>query len=408
MPAVAGVVPLWRNRDYLVLWSGQAVSSFGTQMSLLAFPLLMLALTHSPVAAGLLGAARALPYMVLSLPAGALVDRWNRKRVMLVSDSGRALAMGSIPLALWLGHLTMIQLFVVTLIEGTLFSFYSMAESACLPRVLAKEQIHDAVAQSQTTDSLAFMAGPALGGVLYGLGRTIPFAVDAVSYAASICSLLLIKTEFQEERQPCAPNLRAEIVEGMIWLWHQPVIRLLALLTGGLNTCCFGYGLIVIVQAQHMHAPSAAIGLILGAGGIGSLVGSLLAAPIGRRYSFGQVIVVASWIWALTWLVYAVAPNPGVLGLGNTITFVIVPIFTVTQYSFRLVRTPDALQGRANSVFRLLAYGGQPFSLALTGALLQAFGAVPTVLILFVPQVSLAALASLSPVLRHASADAAA
>ena len=101
-----GTIPLGRNRDYLLLWSGQLVSSFGTQMSLLAFPLLMLALTHSPAAAGLLGAVRAIPYLFLSLPVGALVDRWNRKRVMVISDAGRALAMGSIPLAVWIGRLS--------------------------------------------------------------------------------------------------------------------------------------------------------------------------------------------------------------------------------------------------------------------------------------------------------------
>ena len=115
---------LWRNRDYLLLWSGQIISEIGSKSSLLAFPLLMLFLTGSPAQAGLLGALRGLPYILFCLPAGALIDRWNRKRVMILCDTGRALAMGSIPLAYVLGHLTLAQLYIVSFIEGTLYIFF--------------------------------------------------------------------------------------------------------------------------------------------------------------------------------------------------------------------------------------------------------------------------------------------
>src|SRR5262252_8078438 len=121
LPAVTHPTPLWRNRAYLLLWSGQAVSSVGSSASQLAFPLLILALTQSPAQAGFAGALRALAYLLLGLPAGALIDRWDRKRTMILCDIGRALALGSIPLALALHHLTMAQLYLVSLIEGTLF-----------------------------------------------------------------------------------------------------------------------------------------------------------------------------------------------------------------------------------------------------------------------------------------------
>src|SRR5215470_4790037 len=117
--------PLWRNRDYVLLLSGQLVSSVGTQVSMLAFPLLVLAITHSPAQAGIVAALRGLPYALFILPAGALIDRWDRKRVMILCDTGRALALGSIPLALALGQLTLVQLYLVSLIEGTLFIFFS-------------------------------------------------------------------------------------------------------------------------------------------------------------------------------------------------------------------------------------------------------------------------------------------
>src|SRR5258706_9028078 len=174
---------LWRNRDYVLLWSGQMVSSIGTQVSMLAFPLLILAITHSPAQAGIIAALRGLPYALFILPAGALIDRWDRKRVMILCDTGRALALGSIPLALALGHLTIVQLYIVSLVEGTLFTFFNLAETACLPRVVSKEQLSTAVAQNMVIDSTSGLLGPSLGGALYSIGRAIPFLTDAISYA---------------------------------------------------------------------------------------------------------------------------------------------------------------------------------------------------------------------------------
>src|SRR5713101_8567289 len=177
-------VPLWHNRDYVLLWSGQMISSVGTQVSMLALPLLVLAITHSPAQAGLIAALRGLPYALFVLPAGALIDRWNRKRVMILCDAGRAVALGSIPVALLLGHLTIVQLCIVSLVEGTLFTFFNLAETACLPQVVSKEQLTSAVAQSTVIDSISGMLGPSLSGALYSIGRAIPFLTDAISYTA--------------------------------------------------------------------------------------------------------------------------------------------------------------------------------------------------------------------------------
>src|SRR6266446_9616017 len=193
-------ISLWRIRDYVLLWSGQMVSSIGTQVSLLAFPLLILAITHSPAQAGIIAALRGLPYALFILPAGALIDRWNRKRVMFLCDTGRALALGSIPVAILLGHLTIVQLYIVSLVEGTLFTFFNLAETACLPHVVAKQQLPAAAAQNSIVDSTSGLIGPSLGGVLYGIGRAIPFLTDAITYGLSVLSLFFIKAKFQEER----------------------------------------------------------------------------------------------------------------------------------------------------------------------------------------------------------------
>ena len=397
-----GPTPLWRNRDFMLLWSGQLVSSVGSRISLLAFPLLILAITHSPAQAGLIAALRGIPYALFVLPAGALIDRWDRKRVMILCDSGRALALGSIPLALISGHLTIVQLYIVSLVEGTLFTFFNLAETACLPRVVSKEQLSTAVAQSMVIDSTSGLLGPSLGGALYSIGRAIPFLTDAISYAASVLSLFFIKTKFQEERNPAPIRLWADIREGLSWLWHQPLIRFIALLTGGITMPVVGYALILIVLAQGQHASSFAIGLIFACGGIGSIVGSLLVTPLEKRFSFPQLMIGSTWVWALTWLLFAIAPNPFILGVVTSLSFIIVPIYTSVQFGYRLALIPDHLQGRVNSVFRLMAFGGEPIGLVVTGVLLQAIGPFSTVLVLFVPQLMLSIAATFNKHLHNA------
>lgn len=391
--APARLRSVWRNRDFLLLFSGQAVSSAGSRITLVAFPLLVLAVTHSPAQAGIVGALRGVPYTLLCLHAGALVDRWDRKSVMVVCDLGRALALGSIPVALALGRMTLLQLYIVALVEGLLFLFFNMADAASLPHVVEKEQITTALAQATAGESVAQIIGQGISGILWSLGRGIPFLTDTISYAASVCSLRFIKADFQEERPPEQSRIRDEIWEGMTWLWQQPILRFLALLTGVLMMCCSGYALILILLAQGMHASPATIGLLFATGGVGSVIGALIIPLLEKVFRFGQIMICAAVIWALTWLIYAVAPNLLWLGIGSVVSFIVVPVYLTTQYGYRLTMIPDRLQGRVNSVFRLIAFGSEPIGIALTGLLLQHLSPQITTAILFVPQIILAGVA---------------
>jgi len=395
---------LRRNRDYWRLWGGQVVSSVGSQVSSLALPLLILALTHSPAKAGLLAALRGVPYFLLVLPAGALVDRWDPRRVMITCDTGRALALASIPVALAWGHLMLWQLFAVTFVEGTLFVFFNQAESNCLVRVVAKEHLGAAVAQNEAVYGVSGLVGPSLGGLLYGVGRGVPFLADAISYALSVAALLTLRTDVRPAPRPQdhVPNLGAEIGEGLRWLYAHHVIRFVALLTGVMLASSAGYSLLLIVLAQRFGAGPAAIGFLLATGGVGGIAGSLLAIPLQKRFRFGPLLIGASWVWAATWLLYALAPSLIWLGVINVVNFLTVPVYLGTQYAYRLGQIPDALQGRVNSVFRLIAFGSIPVGLALTGWLLQKFGPTPTVLITFAPQMLLCVAATFHPALRGA------
>ena len=184
---------IWQNHNFVLLLGGQIVSLAGTGASQLAFPLLVLWLTHSPVQAAVDEALYVLPYAVLCLPAGALVDRWDRKRVMIVCDIARAVLLLSIPLAAALGCLTIWQIYGLALVQGTLFCFFDLAATASLLRVATRE--HLATASSTYTAAVngAQLFGPTLGGFLYSVGRTVPFLADAVSYA-SLCSFPVLDT----------------------------------------------------------------------------------------------------------------------------------------------------------------------------------------------------------------------
>jgi predicted MFS family arabinose efflux permease len=373
-------LPLWRNRDYLLLWGGQVVSLTGSQVSQLAFPLLILALTHSPAQAGIAAALRTIPYLFLSLPAGALVDRWNRKQVMIFCDLGRFLSMASVPLALFLGHLTIVQLYLVSLLEGTFFVFFDLAEVSSLPQVVSKEQLPAASAQNIATYNIAMLLGSPLGGLLYSIGRLFPFIADAVSYLCSVLSLLFIRTPFQQERTRASRALMAEIKEGLKWLWEQRLVRSLALLLCGINLMTGGITLIIIVMGQHMHASTIDLGLLFSVAGIAGVLGTQVAPLLHRRLSFFVIAISVLWALALLSPLLILASNLLMLGTILALLFFLLPIFDVLQRSLRMALIPDALQGRINSVYRLIVFSSNPVSLALTGLLLQNVGTTLTIL----------------------------
>ncbi len=384
--------PLWRNFDYLLLWLGQAVSGLGSQASFLALPLLMLALTGSPVQAGILGGLRGVAYLCFGLPAGALVDRWDRRRVMLICDLSRAAALASVPLALLAGRLSAAQLYLVAFVEGTLFIFFGLAETACLTRVVSPGKLPSAVAQSQVTDAAATLLGPALGGALYAAGRALPFVADAVSYGCSVLSVLGIRANLRPQPEPGGTprRLLPEIREGLRLSIRRPPLRFLLLYNTATNALYGGWPLLLIELAKRQGAGAGMIGLIFAGGGAGTILGALSSRAVQRRFSVRAITVVIAWIFALTWPPYALAPNALALDAANALGFYFVPISGGTQFSYRLLVLPDQLQARVNSVFRLALFGGQTLGFVVTGALLERYGPVATVWITLVPAVLLA------------------
>ncbi len=379
-------VSLWRNRNYLLLWGGQTVSDLGSTISNLAFPLLVLALTRSPLQASVSLALEVIPFLLFSLPSGVLVDRWDRRRVMILCDVGRALTLASIPVALLLGHLTIVQLYCTSFIEGTLALLFDVAALSGLTLITSKQQLPSALAASHASGNIVAIVGNPVSAFLFLIGRGIPFLFDAISYVVSFCSLLLIRATFQETTHEAQRNLASipkEIREGFRFLWNSPFLRYQALLGGGLSLASAPELLLLILLAQRRHAPVPIIGYILTAGSVGSILGAFIVGNREKaRLSFAQVMIGTFWIRTALWVCYAIAPNPLTLGIiyfGRSLSGTIAGGYNI---SYRLALVPDAIRGRVNSVHRLFGEGiGTSIGLLGGGFLLQYLHVVPTILL---------------------------
>ena len=404
-PVPAARPSLWRNRNFLLLWGGQATSNLGTSITELALPLLVLALTGSPAQAGFVTAVGMIPNLFLSLIAGAVVDRWNRKLVMILCDLTRFLAFGSIPLSYALGYLSLEQLYVVAAVQGVAFVFFGLAEFSSLPNVVTPEQIPRATSLNETAEAGAQALGPGLAGAIISLSRTtragavLAFLVDSLSYLVSAVTLLFIRIPFEAEREKGAdvPLLR-QIGEGLRYLWSKPGLRAMLLTTLGIVMFTGPLYLGVIMLATSMGADAVAVGLIFSLGSIGGISGALIAPWVQDRVGIGKVVVGAALVPAVLLPVLSVAGSPWVLVLGWAIIDVTVPFFNIAQVSYRFSLVPDAVQGRVSSVFRMVGFGGIVLGTSLGGLLLDQLGPRTVFLMMAVGLALTAAMACLTEI----------
>jgi MFS family permease len=395
------VTPLRRNRDFVLLQAGQLLSTAGAESTAIAYPLLVLALTHSPAKAGLVGFARFLPYPAFALLAGVAADRWNRKRLMLLADAVRALAVGSLVAAIALDRLTFWQIPVVAFVEGCCYVVFNIAETGALRSVVPARQLPQAAAAEQGRLSIVIVSGPPAGGALFGLGRALPFVFDVASYGASILSLLAMRTPFQEERARNEEPLRAQILEGLQWLWAQPFLRTCALIAGASNLAFEGLFLVLVVVARRQGLSSGTIGLMIACFGVCMLAGSVLA-PVFQKLLPVRVIVVASFWTGIAFVGYIVHPDAWVLlACALPIAF-LSPTLNSVVVGYRLALVPDRLTGRVNSVARNIALLAQPLGPLAAGLLLGGFSARTTVAIFCAWLIAIAAWTTLSPSIRDA------
>lgn len=372
--------PLWKQRNFMLLWSGQLASWLGTEVSGIALPLVVLALTGSPAQAGGVAAIRGLVYVFWAIPAGVLIDRFDRKTVMVIANLGSGLAMGSIALTLWFHNLSVIQLYIASAIEGSFFVFANLGRFASFPKVVSKEQFPAASAQSGTADHIALLIGPPLGGFLFQtVGGFAALFIDSLSYFINAISIFFINIPLGVETVVERKAIHHEIKDSFIWLWKQPVLRFLNFITAGRTILAAGLYLLIIVLAKEHHASSLFIGLIFAIGAGGGILGSLFSAKIHSSFHLKQLLVGVSLLSFLIFSIYAIAINNFLLA-GITFLFYLVdPLYDVTTSSYAAKIIPDEIRGRVTSLTRLVVLGAYSFGFFITGNILQYLGSSWTI-----------------------------
>jgi MFS family permease len=389
-----GQVPrsLLRSPDFMKLWTGQTVSGFGTQITILAVPIVAaLTLRVSPFEFGLLGTFEFLPFVLLSLPAGVWVDRLRRRPILIIGDLGRAISLLSIPIALALNVLTILQLYIVVFVSGCLTVFFDVAYQSYLPSIVEREKLVDGNAKLELTRQASQRLGPGMAGILIGI-LTASFAIliDAISYVVSAVFVFWIRRPeppvmAHEAAARPRPSMREEIAVGLRYVTRHRVLRSLALTVGTENL--FGNladAILILYLVTERQFTPALIGLAFSIGSVGVIVGALITGRLTKIVGVGRTIILASVGSSLSWLPVALAPDR-LLFVGLTGTIVALSFFSVlwnvNAMSLRQAITPRPMQGRMNATMRFISWGTIPIGTIAGGFLGGAIGLHNTILV---------------------------
>jgi MFS family permease len=394
-------VPLRRNRDFVLLQSGLLLSSAGSQMTSIAYPLLVLALTGSAAQAGVVAFARLFAMAAFALPAGLAADHWQRKRLMIGAHALRALAIGALGVLIVLDEVVYWVVPVVALVEGAGAALFGAAQHGAFRAVVPTPQLPAAVAVVTGREAAVSVASPALGGVLFGIARALPFLVHALLYVFSATALLLMRTPFQQERDPDRASLRERLTEGFRFLWQNAFLRTVALLFGLANFIGPGVLLAIVVIGQEHGLTSGEVGLLVSAFGACILAGAFLSPLVRRRLPVRAVLLLELWTWTgcaafLAW------PSVYVLTASILPTAFVIPSTDSVVHSYRFALTPDRLQGRVGSVWATIGLVIAPLGPLAAGVLLDVASERATIAVFAAVGLVLALWGTLSPSIRAA------
>lgn len=394
--------PLLRNRDFMLLWSGGVLSEFGSQTSAVAYPLLILALTGSAAKAGIVGLAKWLPLAIFSLPAGALADRLDRKRLMIACDAVRMLGAASIVAALWLSRPPYVQVVLVAFVDGALFITAEICQRGALAQVVDHDQLQDAVAQQEARYFSGAIVGPPLGGALFAAAKALPFVADAVSFVCSMTAISLTRSKFQSSagNGPATHSLRSSFLDGFSWIRRHPFFRTAALLFAAGNPVFTGLYLLAILLAKRHGASAAHVGLMFTIVGVGGLLGAAVAAPFRRRMSARAVLAGENWLLAASVFALLAVHDALLIGVLIAVAEFGTPIGNSLVAGSRVAAAPDHLQGRVAAVSTLASMSLAWLGPLAVGVAFQHAGPTATVLIVGCWATALALATTLAPALR--------
>ncbi len=371
--------------DFRRLWFGQTISVFGDQITQLGLPLVaVLTLGADAGQMGTLTAVGVLPHLLFSLPAGVWLDRVrSRRRLMILADIGRAAVIASIPVAAALGALSMLQLYLVGFLAGTLSVIFDLSWNTVFVAVTRRERYVEAMSLLNGSRSLAYVAGPTIGGLLVQvLGAPLAMLTDALSFLGSVVFLRRIRSPEPPIDESEPESIVDRLMSGIAFVTRDPIIRpsMLAVATVNLFTFSFGALFILYVTGTLGVSPGA-LGLALGIGAVGGLIGAVIASRIGRRIGLGPAYALGCVVFPLSLLTIPLAspdmPMPVILGLIMASEFgagLGVMILDINIGSINNARIPDLLRARANGAYRFINYGVRPVGAILGGLLGTAVG----------------------------------
>jgi MFS family permease len=394
-----GYRQLSRNRDFTVLWIGDTVSELGSALSMFVFPLIAYALSGSALTAALVEAAYLGGLCATLLPAGVLADRFDRKRIMLVSSAAGCLSHTSLALAGALGALTLPHLVAVALVTGVAAGAFNPAQTSAIRTVVATEDLPTALSQNQARQHVASLLGGPLGGALYAVARWLPFAVDAVSFAVACVTVSRVRTDLSAPHRRREPLLR-QLTEGFAFMWARPFFRTLMTWAALANLVTNAIFFVVVMRMVQAGVPAAQIGLVSTAAGVGGILGAMLAPSLIHRLPTGRLTVLIGWMCCLPLVPLAFSAGVWTACASTFFLLLLNPAGNAGIGSYRMAVTPEHLQGRVGSTSQFVSISVMPLAPLLGGYLLEHQGGTVAISALVVASALLAALLTSSRSIR--------
>jgi MFS family permease len=378
---------LWRHRDFLRLWSAETISQFGTQVTFLAMPLAAITVLHATsFEVGLLTTFEFLPFLVVGLQAGVWVDRRSRRPILIASDLGRAVALGTVPLLYALDALTMPQLYVVVFVTGVMTVFFDVAYMSYLPSLVERDELIDGNAKLEISRSAAQLGGPGLAGLLVeAIKAPYAIALDAASYVGSAVFLLRIRAPEPAVDAPESgrhPRVRSEVAQGLRYVFGHVHLRWIAACTATSNFfSSMTLAVVVVYAVRVLDLSAGAIGLIFAVGNVGALIAAVVVRRLTTNVRLGLLIVASIGFGGAAGILIPLAPHnaPAPFLIGSYIAFSFGGVvYNVSQGSYRQAITPHRMQGKMNATMRFIVWGTMPLGSFIGGVLGSTIGLHPT------------------------------